>query len=583
MITTNKDTVTKVNAPQPTFDPRTIPFSARGAWFNLSTVVGWHVRTDAVHLVSHRNGIHGVLVFTPLRDGTDVETQWLARASRFTWQADDGAAVHAVFDGPEVLRLRGDGLAMRIDDAVGELTSCSGSYLYLEPAANGAAVFTSYETGRRYRITPLAGSFEVTGAEALGVAQRGVVLGADGRPWEIAIQETTTAAAPFVEERTFAEAEAASEATFADYVDTIAPWRDDRTPVVDLAAYVLWSATVAAEGFITRETVLMSKHWMDKLWSWDHCFNAQALAEGLPDLAIDQFLAPFDHLDATGALPDSTSHSEMLLNYVKPPIHGWAFQRMRLTLGRDLTHEELQEIYQGLSRWTDFWIVARRAPGHSLPYYQHGNDSGWDNATTFDLDRVIEAPDLAAFLVLQLETVAELGEELGHPVDRWKAMREELLTALVEQLWTDDGFVAVGAHNGRRSSTSSLLRLLPIVLGERLRPDIRGRLAADIADHLTPFGLATEPPDSPHYDEDGYWRGPIWAPSTALIEDGLRRSGYRELADTISQRFRALCEKSGFAENFDALTGAGLRDRAYTWTASVYLSLARDYVCRAAE
>ena len=46
-----------------------------------------------------------------------------------------------------------------------------------------------------------------------------------------------------------------------------------------------------------------------------------------------------------------------------------------------------------------------------------------------------------------------------------------------------------------------------------------------------------------------------------------------ELADEVSARFRATCEKSGFAENFDALTGQGLRDRAYTWTAAAYLLL----------
>ena len=63
-------------------------------------------------------------------------------------------------------------------------------------------------------------------------------------------------------------------------------------------------------------------------------------------------------------------------------------------------------------------------------------------------------------------------------------------------------------------------------------------------------------------------------PATVLIEDGLRRAGHTALADDISARFRALCETSGFAENFDALTGAGLRDRAYTWTASSYLLLA---------
>ena len=87
-------------------------------------------------------------------------------------------------------------------------------------------------------------------------------------------------------------------------------------------------------------------------------------------------------------------------------------------------------------------------------------------------------------------------------------------------------------------------------------------------------------PSSPHYQADGYWRGPIWAPSTVLIEDGLRRAGHIDLADEISRRFRALCERSGFAENFDAQTGAGLRDRAYTWTASSYLILAAAHAQR---
>jgi hypothetical protein len=46
-----------------------------------------------------------------------------------------------------------------------------------------------------------------------------------------------------------------------------------------------------------------------------------------------------------------------------------------------------------------------------------------------------------------------------------------------------------------------------------------------------------------------------------------------ELADEVSARFLATCEKSGLAENLDALTGRGPCDRAYTWTASVYLLL----------
>ena len=95
--------------------------------------------------------------------------------------------------------------------------------------------------------------------------------------------------------------------------------------------------------------------------------------------------------------------------------------------------------------------------------------------------------------------------------------------------------------------------------------------------HLTRYGLATELPTSPHYQADGYWRGPIWAPATVLVEDGLRRAGHHRLADEISARFRTLCETHGFAENFDALTGTGLRDRAYTWTAAGYLHLAEAH------
>jgi glycogen debranching enzyme len=64
---------------------------------------------------------------------------------------------------------------------------------------------------------------------------------------------------------------------------------------------------------------------------------------------------------------------------------------------------------------------------------------------------------------------------------------------------------------------------------------------------------------------------PVWGPSTYIAVDGLERSGFPKLAKEICRRFCALCKKSGFAENFDALSGAPLRDPAYTWTSSAFL------------
>ncbi|MBN9195706.1 MAG: glycogen debranching protein, partial [Microbacterium sp.] len=243
----------------------------------------------------------------------------------------------------------------------------------------------------------------------------------------------------------------------------------------------------------------------------------------------------------------------------------------------------LTEVYGRLAAWSRFWLDRRTAPGSDLPHYQHGNDSGWDNATVFDRDRVVESPDLAAFLVLQLDELARLAPEVGsNEAGFWRGERDRVQAALLSQLHDDDGFFAVGASSGERSSRTSLLTALPVLAAHRFPAEVRARLADKVAAHLTPWGLATQPPDTPEYDSDGYWRGPIWAPSTLLIEDGLRSAGFADIADTVSARFRALCERSGFAENFDALTGEGLRDRAYTWTASVYLILARDAVARGA-
>jgi glycogen debranching enzyme len=439
---------------------------------------------------------------------------------------------------------------------------------------DGSYLFTVYETGRRYRVTVLAGTpTAVDGAQQLGTAERGITLPED-QVWEVAIEEYDSARPPYRAALTLDQVAAAAAGQFSRYVDAVAPWRSVDTPAAELAAYVLWSATVRPAGFVTRPAVLMSKHWMDKVWSWDHCFNALALAAGLPALAWDQFRLPFDHQAAAGALPDSVTHSEILYNFVKPPIHGWALRQLRQKLPA-LDPGELLATYRLLESWTGFWLTTRRVPGQALAHYQHGNDSGWDNATTFDPERVIESADLAAFLVLQLRELADLAGRLGlaEAAGSWTRAADRMRTALLE-LWTGRQFAARAAGTRRTWTSASLLDLMPIVLAGELPEQVRAALVRRIRTHLTPYGLATELPTSPHYRADGYWRGPIWAPATVLIEDGLRRSGARELADEISSRFRALCERSGFAENFDALTGAALRDRAYTWTASAYLTLA---------
>jgi len=121
---------------------------------------------------------------------------------------------------------------------------------------------------------------------------------------------------------------------------------------------------------------------------------------------------------------------------------------------------------------------------------------------------------------------------------------------------------------------------MPLVLGPFLDKAVFNTMADDLERRfLTQFGPATEAPTSPLYTADGYWRGPIWAPSTYLLVDGLRRGGRDDLAREIARRFCDLVvQAGGHYENYDALTGAGLRTRGFAWTSAVNVLLMHEYL-----
>jgi len=319
----------------------------------------------------------------------------------------------------------------------------------------------------------------------------------------------------------------------------------------------------------------MSKNWMSAVWSWDNCFNAMATAYAYPELAMDQIYLIFDHQHETGAFPDNVNDNNVNYNFVKPPIYGIVLQKMMaLNAIRD---DQLPEIYDHISRVTDYWYNFRDLNNNGIPEYFHGND-GWDNGTTFDVGFPLESPDLCTYLITQTDFLTDLALKLGKKEDavRWKNLSDFMTERLVNEFWINGHFIARKSFTGEWNRESqSLISYIPIILGEKLPTEIRNKLISDIRTSgiLTKYGLATENPKSPYYEPEGYWRGPIWAPITFFIVDGLAKSGEKELAADIARRFCDMCCKSGFAENFNALTGEGLCDPAYTWTSSVFLLL----------
>lgn len=349
----------------------------------------------------------------------------------------------------------------------------------------------------------------------------------------------------------------------------------------EMAWFILWQAQVEAVGNYSRRTVLMAKNWMNQVWAWDNCFNAIALVDADPQLAWNQLFLFFDQQAPTGMLPDHINDLESSYGFMKPPIYGWAIKKLVDKTGRQEAMPYIKQAYEPVVRLTNWWYKFRDSDNDGMCQYNHGNDSGWDNATVFDDCTPCETPDLAAYLCLQCEMLATMADWLGKKdeAQKWTEKKQTQLDNLLRQAFRDDHFWSTVNNTRMVDGSDSLLNYIPIILGKRLPEEIRQVLVKDLqvgGKFLTDYGLATEAIQSPDYNPDGYWRGPIWAPSTYLIFDGLLNAGEKKLAQTIAQRFCDMCVKEPVMwENYNALTGEGLRAPAYTWTASVFLLLAQ--------
>ena len=564
------------------FDLRYVPFSRYGSYLAFSHLPaaeppGLYLRTV------HDNASSQEIFHVELIDqGVSVPFREVATPASLRLEADAGY-VEIVFAEASVIRLHGEGVGARLTlDTRGGYCNRGERFDHAFSPDGVRWEVNSFSRKIKFALIPLAGTLQVDAPWNIVRCEQVVanfLPDSSTRIFECALDAYDSVWLERAYPQPFDACRAEAEGEFARWRDLMPTVPARYVEAGELAAYINWTSVVAPAGHITRTVMLMSKNWMSRIWSWDHCFNALALVEKNPAFAWDQLMIFIDNQHPQGVFPDSLGHTTQVWSFCKPPIHGWA---LRLMLKRTdwITSERLQEVYVPLCRWTEWWLNFRDDNHNGIPQYNHGNDSGWDNATVFDQGLPVESPDLSAFLVIQMDTLAEVALRIGRRTEsqRWQARADELLQRLIAHLWNGDQFFSRRSVTQDVTGIDSLINFLPILLGKRLPNEIQSKLVAGLRRFITDHGLATENPSSPEYDPDGYWRGPIWAPPTMMIAYGLNAVGERELALDISRKFCEMIRRSGMAENFDALTGTGLRDGAYTWTSSVFAILAHEFL-----
>ncbi len=554
-------------------DIKKIPFSRYGSFITISPnhQAG---KDDALYIRNIRNGDNNfgeVFRIDLIRQGNPLAYKTVLKPFLLRLESTEGFAEFCLSEG-SILHIRSHGVGVR-------LTGITGAYDYAVMVELNRWEVNHSLQEIRYMLTAVRGRIEM---DAPFIEQRCEKIIADLLPnhpleeMECVLEEFTAVYHPR-SYPSFEDGRIMVESEFASWCEKTLETPEIYQRGKDLAAYITWSCVVPPEGILPRPAMYMSKNWMTNIWSWDHCFNAMALAKTSPELAWDQFMIFFDLQDESGMLPDFVNNRYALWNFTKPPIHGWTLRRL-WHQSDYVTLEKLQEVYEPLQKWTKWWLTYLDTDHDGIPQYNHGNDSGWDNSTIFHKGTPVESPDLSSFLVLQMEVLAETALKLGlhDEAKEWMMESQQLLTRMIEHFWDGSQFTAKKSGTHEVIKSDSLVLYIPIILGKRLPAEILEKLVNDIKNKgfLTEYGMATELPQSPFYKHDGYWRGPIWAPTTMLVVDGLISSGEEELALEIARKFCAMASQSGMAENFDALTGEGLRDPAFTWTSSVFLILA---------
>ncbi|MBT9504637.1 MAG: hypothetical protein IV092_25555 [Burkholderiaceae bacterium] len=555
------------------FDPRSVPLSRRGSWLCVS----WIAEDAAFWLRNLRGGdehsdLGRLFKLLPVDgEGREVHGTWSLRPDSLSFNAEAGE-LHLALADADTLALQGSGLGLR-------LTLQSKRYDYAQRLSEQAVHVSCASQDLSARVALNEGALQL---DAPWQGQRAERIALDLRPDASGAMAASVHLYRVMPARSdvasFETAQADAAADFQSWLRQTLDVDEDLQALRQLAAYITWSCIVPAEGRLHHPAMYMSKNWMTNIWSWDHCFNALALAAQQPELAWQQLAVLFELQHESGRLPDFANDLQAYWRFTKPPVHGWTVAQLRRLA--PWSQDRCAQMHDWLAAQARSWLGTASTDG--LPAYDHGNDAGWDNATVFLQGTPLQSPDLSSFLILQLEELAALAEGLSRPAQArdWRNQADALFERLMAQLWTGERFVARLTDGTVVNEGDSLIAYTPLLLGSRLPAAIREQLLAELFEagrFLSPHGLATESQRSPHYRADGYWRGPIWAPTTMLFVDAMDRCDRPDLGDELARRFTAMCaglgSAGGLAENFDAQSGAPLRDPAFTWTSSVALLL----------
>ncbi len=303
--------------------------------------------------------------------------------------------------------------------------------------------------------------------------------------------------------------------------------------------------------------------------------------------------------------PTLIAHHSWIYNERDPHQEGLALLIHPWEVGLDNTPPWISELHQHLlPGWIrlvqklrlDIIINLFRRDGRSVPIDERFNTievlALYDvqrrlKRKAYDIDKILDhslfaIEDLTfnCILIRANENLRKISKTLREqiPSDLDKAMRktgEEL-----EKLWDpySNQYYSRDFITHNLIKEPSIAALMPLYAGSisKERAEILVRMLENENQFGPAYPVPSVPVSSPWFNPRHYWQGPAWVNTNWLIIDGLKRYGFSEHADALTETTLEMVAKSGFPEYFDPITGERLGAHDFAWTAALTIDLLQN-------
>jgi glycogen debranching enzyme len=193
---------------------------------------------------------------------------------------------------------------------------------------------------------------------------------------------------------------------------------------------------------------------------------------------------------------------------------------------------------------------------------------------------IIEDLTFNSILVRANEHLKNIAKSIHEEIPQKLSEQMELTPKSLEALWDPYGsqYYSRDFITHRLLKEPSIAALMPLYAGSisKERAEILVRMIENEQLFGTVYPIPSVPINSPWFKAKAYWQGPTWINMNWMIIDGLKRYGFKEHAEALTEATIELVQRNGISEYFSPLDGKPLGSPHFSWTAALTIDLLRS-------